>query len=159
VAEKHGSSQGAKQNKVQDTSLEIELDVEASYEAVRQIDSAIVELLVRAGGVDEETLYGVELAVHEICTNIVEHAYGERPGGRIAAYAIVEKSGFRSKRRLLVDLRDSGDVYAPPPTTDEIDLDTPHEGGYGLYLSRALMDEVRYERQALGNRWQLSKRV
>jgi serine/threonine-protein kinase RsbW len=143
---------------VQDTKLVIRLDVEASYEAVRQIDSAIVELLQRAGGVDDETLYGVELAVHEVCTNIVEHAYGEKPGGRIAVHAAVEKSGFGSKRRLLVELRDSGDAYTPPPT-NEIDLDTPHEGGYGLYLSRALLDEVRYERQALGNRWQLSKRV
>jgi serine/threonine-protein kinase RsbW len=158
VAEKHGRAQGTEQNTVQDTSLEIRLDVEASYEAVRQIDSAIVELLVRAGGVDEETLYGVELAVHEICTNIVEHAYGERPGGRIAAHASVEKSSFRSKRRLLVELRDSGVAYTPADT-NEIDLNTPHEGGYGLYLSRTLMDEVRYERQALGNRWQLSKRV
>ncbi len=158
MAEKHGRAQGTEQNKVQDTKLELRLDVEASYEAIRQIDSAIVELLERAGGVGEETVYGIELAVHEICTNIVEHAYGERPGGRIAAHAVVEKGGFRSKRRLVVELRDSGNAYTPP-ATNEIDLDTPHEGGYGLYLSRALLDEVRYERQALGNRWQLSKRV
>jgi serine/threonine-protein kinase RsbW len=132
--------------------------VEATYEAVRQIDAAIVELLGRAGVVDEETIYGVELAVHEICTNIVEHAYGEKPGGRISAGAKVERTGLLGKRRLVVELQDWGDSFVRPPA-DEIDLDTPHEGGYGLYLAQTLMDEVRYERQALGNRWQLSKRV
>ncbi len=63
--------------------LVVRLDVPATFGDVRTIDESIVQLLRGAGETDEGTLYNIELAVHEICSNIVEHAYAERVDGRI----------------------------------------------------------------------------
>ena len=39
--------------------------------------------LARAGGIDEETLADLKLAVTEACSNSVRHAYGESGDGRV----------------------------------------------------------------------------
>ena len=50
------------------------LTVNATYQDVRTIDEALVDLLMGAGSIDETTIHSIELAVHEIATNIVDHA-------------------------------------------------------------------------------------
>ena len=63
-----------------------------------------------------------------------------------------------AKRRLTVELSDTGmpfDATAVAP----VNLESPQEGGYGLFLAEALMDEVHYERKAGRNIWRLTKRL
>ena len=134
--------------------LIVRLDVPATFGDVRTIDSSIVQLLRRAGETDEGMLYNMELAVHEICSNIVEHAYAGQPAGRIEVTLTLSS---RPHRELSVELRDTGRPFDPGGIAS-VDLDVPQEGGYGLFLAEALMDEVQYERQKGRNVWRLSKK-
>jgi serine/threonine-protein kinase RsbW len=133
----------------------VQLDVPATFGEVRKIDASLVELLQAAGNIDEGLIYNMELAVHEICSNIVEHAYEGQSGGRI--HAVISLSGSTS-RELQIELSDAGQAF-DPATVTPIDLDLPHEGGYGLFLAQALMDDVHYERRSGRNVWRLNKRL
>jgi anti-sigma regulatory factor (Ser/Thr protein kinase) len=145
---------------------EIRLALPATHLGVRTLDAALMDLLL-AAGVDEPTRYAVELAVHEVGTNIVEHAYGDQGSGQIDAHAALDAGpalaagaglDAHGARTLLVKLEDSGRPFdaaaAPAPN-----LDVPQEGGYGLFLAHALMDTVTYTRRGGRNIWHLSKRV
>jgi serine/threonine-protein kinase RsbW len=131
------------------------LSVVATYQDVRKIDQALVDLLVGAGDIDETMVHSIELAVHEIATNIVDHAYSENQAGVIEASLVLSKG---SQRRLTVELSDAGtpfDAAAVAP----VNLESPQESGYGLFLAEALLDEVHYERRSGRNIWRLTKRV
>ncbi len=103
---------------------------------------------------DRETMtYNVLLSVHEICTNIIEHAY-ENKGGQIEINIHMdEQSGV-----LTVDLFDKGRSFeladVPQP-----DLDSAPIRGYGLFLVHELMDKVAYFPGHEKNHWQLVKRI
>jgi serine/threonine-protein kinase RsbW len=59
---------------------------------------------------------------------------------------------------MIIDLHDSGysfDLASVP----EPNLDEAHDHGYGLFLMRSLMDEVRYVPQPEGNQWSLVKHL
>lgn len=100
----------------------------------------------------EQVIYGIKLAVHEVANNVIDHAYGHEGGVLEIAFTF-----DAATRCFTAQLYDSGTAFdassAPPP-----DLDIAHESGYGLFLAEQLMDEVRYERQANGNHWRLVKR-
>jgi anti-sigma regulatory factor (Ser/Thr protein kinase) len=133
--------------------------VPATYADVRTIDAAVIDLLARAGGVDAETCSGVELAVHEIATNIVDHAYAGAPAdrpGRIVATAALTGMQTGGRRRLVIELEDTGAPF-DPAAVPPVNLDVPQEGGYGLFLAEALLDEVHYTRRASANVWRLVK--
>ena len=97
---------------------------------------------------DQELASRLELATHEIATNIVRHAYDAALPGTIEVELSCSATG------LIVIMRDHGrpfdpsDVSAPEP-------EIPQVGGYGLYLAERLVDEVRYERRSNTNEWRL----
>lgn len=131
------------------------LSINATYQDVRKIDQVLVDLLAGAGDIDETTIHSIELAVHEIATNIVDHAYSEDQAGAIEA-SLALSGG--SQRRLTVELSDAGKPFDAAKVAP-VNLESPQESGYGLFLAEALMDEVHYERQAGRNIWRLTKRV
>jgi serine/threonine-protein kinase RsbW len=131
------------------------LSVNATYQDVRKIDQALVDLLAAVGDIDETTVHSIELAVHEIATNIVDHAYSENQAGVIEA-SIALSGGL--PRRVTVELNDAGTPFNAA-TVAPVNLESPQESGYGLFLAEALMDEVHYERRAGRNIWRLTKRV
>lgn len=131
----------------------IELDLPGEYRYLSLVGTCICELL-QAGTdtpVPEDAVYGIQLAVHEICNNIIEHAYGNETG-RIALVLRLHAA----RRAFVADLFDSGKPYhakaieAPNP-------DEPREEGYGLFLVHQLMDEVHYDSDAGKNHWQVRK--
>jgi serine/threonine-protein kinase RsbW len=132
----------------------IRLDLPASYAQLNVLSGCIGELLARVEGIAdrERVTFAVQLAAHEACTNIIDHAYGRMQGQRIA----VSVSLALRPRRLVVELEDSG----RPCDLDGIgepNLSEPRESGYGMVLIRNLVDEVQYRRLAGGNRWRLVK--
>ncbi len=131
-----------------------ELLVPATFSAVRAIDAAIVDLLAEAGA-DEFTVYNVQLAAHEVCTNIVEHAYAGRDDGTIAARLRLTHGRHPA---IEIELRDQGQPF-DPQSVSAPDLDQPHEGGYGLFLAKTLLDELHYQHDRRGNVWRLRKRL
>lgn len=94
-----------------------------------------------AAGMDETTLFHIELACDEACTNIIEHAYGGEDMGVIYASWQVKDGEF------IITLHDHGRSFNPddiptPPT--EQNPDNIKAGGLGVHFMRQLMDSVTY---------------
>ena len=103
-------------------------------------------------------LSDLELAVSEIASNIVLHAYrGSLYTGRIQGRVTLLAD------RVRVDLVDSGQPFASrrssAPARANPSSDPP-TGGYGLALARRLLDVCQYERiPGERNHWVLEKRL
>ncbi|NTU84584.1 MAG: ATP-binding protein [Chloroflexales bacterium] len=131
------------------------LDIPAAAAYLHILSECIAELVDRAANVPEpsHTTYSIQLAAQEIGSNIVRHAYGGG-NGRIVAQLTVEYG----PRRMVIELRDSGAAFDPDLVSDP-DLDQVHVHGYGLFLARTLLDELRYETTPGENRWRLVKHL
>lgn len=86
---------------------------------------------------DELALSQIELALAEAASNVVRHAYEGQPGQPIEV--VVEADD----QKIAVSLYHLGkgfdpDTVAPPEFSGQ------REGGFGIYLMRAAMDEVSY---------------
>lgn len=95
-----------------------------------------------AAGLDERAVYGVQLAVDEACTNIIEHAYGGEDRGEIECTCRINDRG------LTILLRDQGTSLDPtnvPEPDVHASLEERDSRGLGVYFIRQLMDEVHFE--------------
>ena len=131
----------------------VRLDIPASYSYLTVLGACVRTFFDIAEADHSEHAYNVELAVHEACTNIVEHAYGGIPG-RIE----IILSLIKEPRRLVVELHDSGRSFKLPEVTNR-DFNEPQINGYGLFLIYQLMDEIKYLPQSGDNRWYLVKNL
>jgi serine/threonine-protein kinase RsbW len=91
----------------------------------------------------EECAEEFDLAVNEGLSNIIRHAYRNRPDQRIqiGAEAFADRVIFR-----LHHLGESFDPAAVPPP----DFSGLREDGFGVYMIARLVDEVRYLRDERG---------
>lgn len=92
----------------------------------------------RAQGLSEQEIRRLGLALSEACINVIEHSYRGQPGNPIELHLTINEES------LVLRIRDFGEkfdleTYEPP------DLSVPHEGGYGVFLIRSVMDEVDYD--------------
>ena len=106
-------------------------------------------------GLDAQGLYDVQLAVDELCTNIITHGYaGMDPGSIILDLELAASS-------LTVTITDFGHAFepvepeAPDPNTP---LEERSEGGLGLFFVFMSVDEVTYESSEAGNHTRLVKK-
>jgi len=136
----------------------IRIDLPATHKYLNILGACISELLVRVENVSErETIvYNLQLAAHEACANIIDHAYAgdDDPDRRI----LVTLTLTSRPRRLIIELHDTGYSF-DPAAVPEPNLDEAHDHGYGLFLMRSLMDEVSYTSQPEGNHWALVKHL
>jgi serine/threonine-protein kinase RsbW len=132
----------------------LELPAQTRYFNI--LSGCIAEILqhVEALPEREHTIYNVQLAVHEGCANIVDHAYRHEENGRI----LVEMSLVWNPPQFVVDLYDVGAAFNPE-SVPEPSFDAPQVRGYGLYLMRQIMDEVSYYPLPGQNRWRLVKNL
>jgi len=106
-----------------------------------------------AGSRGDDFIYLIELAISEICTNIMKHAYVDSENGKIRGQVTLLNNGVQ------LDFFDQGLGFdpnsVPEPDADPTNL---REGGYGLHIVRQIMDVVSYESKAeTGNHWHLIK--
>lgn len=102
----------------------------------------------------EGTRYNVLLALQEMVTNVLRHAYDldERKPIEVA----FELDG----EHLQIELRDCGPAFDPLTVSREHDDELPAEvGGFGIQIARAVMDDVSYVREAGWNCLRLTKRL
>jgi serine/threonine-protein kinase RsbW len=134
----------------------IRIDLPAAHRYLNIVGVSVEALIARIDNLtDADTLsYGIQLAVHEACTNIIDHAYAGQPAGRIEIVLTIDTS--TTPARLSAELRDTG-VPFDPTRIQPPDLSEPHEHGYGLFLIRELMDEMTYHSGPDGNRVFLRK--
>lgn len=136
------------------SSTKVEFTLPADYQHLVEV-SAAIEGLCRESLLfahEAQTVYNITLAVHEICNNIVEHAYCEKQG-EIQICLTLDAAA----RQFVADLYDTGGQFDPSAVAMP-DLSQPQEEGYGLFLAHQLLDEVHYERLGQQNHWHLVKR-
>lgn len=113
--------------------------------------AVFLEELIEEAGLDMKGGYGLQLAVDELVTNIITHAYEER--GRTGE--VVFEVDL-NERELTLAIEDSGEFYDPTQKPPPDDLDKPLEerqiGGLGIYLALQSVDQFRYERKGDRNR-------
>ena len=134
----------------------IRLDLPANHKHLNIRGACISELLIRVEHVDdrEAIVYNLQLAAHEACANIIDHAYA----GSIDRRILITLTLIGHPRRLIIELHDTGFSF-DLATVPEPNLDEAHDHGYGLFLMRSLMDKVTYTSRPEGNHWELVKHL
>lgn len=128
----------------------IEFSYPASFNRLDDM-SAFIRLNARVYG--EEVAYQVELAASELFTNMIRYAYAGREDGEIRGRLTLTEDWFQ------LEVWDQGMPFdfssIPNP-----DLTQIHEGGYGLFIIRQIMDDIEYyPATQQGNYWRLRKRT
>jgi serine/threonine-protein kinase RsbW len=83
-----------------------------------------------------EDIEDVKLAVAEACTSVIQHAnHGE----------VLEITCESSSDTLRIRVRDAGRHLAGAESARAMDFDEARVAGLGVFLIRALMDEVKYD--------------
>ncbi len=134
----------------------IHLDLPATLQFLSIIGVCLSDILLKVHGLEPQELvsYDIQLAVQELCTNIVRHAYDEQQDERIQ----VTITFYQRPMRLTIELQDHGKLF-DETQVQEPDFEEGQIHGYGLFLIKSLMDEVIYTRNADGNNWYLLKNL
>lgn len=92
--------------------------------------------------VTEEEHFQIELALIEICLNIIHYAYPENRG-------TIQVKFWTEGPQIFLEIRDNGLPFdpsqSPTPDIEEL-IRNRKKGGLGIYLSRELMDGFVYRR-------------
>ena len=120
----------------------ITLSIEGYFENVSLLGVS-VRGICEYLSLNETDTYGIELSVVEAVNNVIKHAYEMRPGGGVKVSIIVDED------RMVIRVSDRGKVMIPgrPKLLDHHEHETIEalpEGGMGLPMIHAIMDEVTY---------------
>jgi len=128
----------------------------ATLEALRGVSEAVESYLAQIDKIEDAEIvtYNIVLAVHELCTNIVTHAYAGEPG-TIAIDLRLEEDPLR----LVVSTQDKAPHIFDKEGWTAPNLAEPQEHGLGIWLIQQLMDEVNYQPAPGNNRWRLVKEI
>lgn len=93
-------------------------------------------------GIDPDCVYDVEVAVTEACTNVLKHAQGARDDYEVELTVDPKRASIRIKDTGLgFDTSSLADFHKAAP---DLHLDLTEEGGRGIMLMRALVDELEF---------------
>lgn len=124
------------------------------FEILAPISRFVAES-VQDASLSQSDLYGLQLAVDEAATNIIEYAYREDGQGRIDLTVESEDD------KVVITLHDTGLPFNPeevPAYESDVPLQDMRERGAGLHLIRAIMDEVDFKfDERKGNTLQMVK--
>ncbi len=117
------------------------LEVKGVYSNLAKIGETVEKFSVEAG-LDARSVYAMQMAVDEACSNIIGHAYGGEGKGVIKLHFRRINDGVQ------VVINDTGRPFNPenvPEPNVTAPLAERQEGGLGLFLMRQLMDEVSFD--------------
>lgn len=117
------------------------ITIHAQFEEIPHA-SKFVALVARKTGLDEKAIHHCQLAVDEVCTNIVEHGYA---GGSVDN--VIEVSCVYQPGRFKIIIFDDSPLYNPLERASpdpKATLDERGIGGWGLYFVKKLMNEAQY---------------
>jgi anti-sigma regulatory factor (Ser/Thr protein kinase) len=93
--------------------------------------------------VSDKDYFKIELALLEICVNIIRYAYPNAKGQ-------ISLKIWQSEGKMFLEIRDWGVPFDPrelkEPDIQEI-IESETKGGLGVFLSRKLMDGFDYKRE------------
>lgn len=105
-------------------------------------------------GVPEEIINLCELALQELLTNLVDHAYSGNPN------KLIEVMFSITSERIIIHTHDTG--VPAKVNLDDVQMPSPEElaeGGYGIAIIKSVMDEVNYSTANGTNTWKLVKNL
>jgi anti-sigma regulatory factor (Ser/Thr protein kinase) len=109
-----------------------------SLDAIREFVGQAAEVCC----MDKKSVYAVQMATDEACTNIIEHAYGGESDNSI------ECTCRATADQITIILYDCGHTFDPnavPSPTLNSSLEERSGGGLGLFFMHQLMDEIHFE--------------
>ncbi len=118
----------------------LELDLPAEPASVPVARHRVEHWLAETGGGCDD-VFAIKLAVSEVCSNAVEHAYGPEPGYTFRVHA------ERTAGEVVIEVSDSGRWRQPRGS----------RRGRGLGMIEQLMDAVDVERASSGTTVRMSK--
>ena len=134
-------------------SLSLEL-VASRSEIARALDG-LEEFAVRMG-LDDSVSFNLYLAADEVLSNIIIHGYAEDGKGQILLSVV------RGEEFLTLELSDSAAPFNPldaPPPDLSLPLGQREPGGFGVYLTRKVVNLLEYRREGGKNvvtlKWKL----
>ena len=128
----------------------IAIEIPADLLAIRVVGHWLRGCLQYVGADDESLGSRIELALQEICVNIVEHAYG--PEFQAMTIRLEYRMNGSTHTFKVVDHGCPFDQGSRPT----VDINNPTEGGYGLFIAESIFDTMSYERAATSNTWTLT---
>jgi len=130
----------------------IKLVIPSDPKIIRAVRACIGEL-ASGMGFSSEQVHDINLAVNEICANVIKHAYGWNSKGKI----IIKLQGDGNKLR--ISIRD----YAPkqdPKQFRSRDLNQLDSHGLGLFLVEQLVDKLQFNtKHRVGNECIIEKYI
>jgi anti-sigma regulatory factor (Ser/Thr protein kinase) len=120
-----------------------EIRISADLEAAEKVRIFVKDVLDRYV-LSEEERFKAELSLHEICINIVLHAYPGKKGD-------LNVRTWPCGDRVYFEFADTGVAFDPcqaAPPDLKAKLKSGRRGGYGIFLYRTLLDGFEYRREA-----------
>lgn len=117
---------------------EVELTISSHPRWMRLVRQVVHEFAVEAGFGSRDA-HAVTLAVGEAIGNVIKHAYQGRTDQKFSLACSANGVGLE------VRIADHGEAFDPISRTS-LPPDELRPGGRGLFLMRAIMDEMEYER-------------
>lgn len=105
-------------------------------------------------GMNEQDIHHCVLAIDETCTNIIEHGYKHDSSNNIEIVCQLIDNG------LAISIRDEGPAFNPLARSDpdpKMHLEDRADGGWGIFFTKKIMDDVRYSRDGTYNQLTLIK--
>lgn len=131
-----------------------ELVVSGYFKNLAAIGEFVTQAAHRAG-LDNRAAYGLQMAVDEACTNIIEHGYGGEGQGTITLIADIMPEGLQ------ITIYDRGHPF-DPGTAPALNTQAPlqeRRRGMGVFFMHKLTDRLDYQvNTERGNRLVLFKR-
>lgn len=119
-----------------------ELTLEAKLENITQV-TEFVNAQLEEDGCEPRVRRLIDVAIDEVFSNIAHYAYAPQTG-----MATVRVKILKEPRAAEISFVDSGIPYDPLSHEDPASGLTPKErraGGFGIYIVKKSMDDVRYE--------------
>jgi anti-sigma regulatory factor (Ser/Thr protein kinase) len=121
---------------------EYRASVPAVMEKIEELCNFVSDV-ARSADLDDNLIHRCYLSVEEICTNIIEHGYGNHGEDEV-----IDVVCERYPDRLLVTVFDDAHPPFDPLSCDDPDPMTPlwerTGGGWGVYFVKQYMDNVYY---------------
>ena len=119
-----------------------------------ELEQIVAEMLAHVRDLPDAEIiqYNVVLALHELCVNIMKHAYA----GQSGQFSVVFDLQC-DPTRIQIETYDNGVRTFDAEQWQAPNLDDPPIHGLGIYLMQQLMDTVEYKSTPTGNYWRLVK--
>jgi serine/threonine-protein kinase RsbW len=117
-----------------------EIEVEGTPDSLPALQNFVVATL-KMLKIEDPAAYDIRLAVDEITTNIIKHAYKDMEGR-------IWVTCYRLGDEFFVIIKDEGRLFDPtktPPPDLTAELEKRNIGGLGIYFVRRVMTRMSYE--------------